>query len=143
MDQQVLINFFISTQDINFLNYLTMIKYLNTTSFGNLPLRVSYYALKMFKVETGKDFMLSKTDSSALEMADFETLLFYSLEKGHKMMNRSFSFTRDGKEIPFTKEIMEDVLDEVLFDFINIIPEFFPKGKNEPQTDVEKKEIPM
>lgn len=120
-----------------------MIKYLNTTQFGNLPVRISYYALKMFKATTGKDFMLGK--ESTLEMVDFEPLLFYSLEKGHQMANRPFTYMKNGVETKFDLNMIADVLDEVLFEFIALIPEFFPKGKkkNEPQTDEEKKEIPM
>ena len=107
-----------------------MIKLLNTQSFGQLPVRLSYYALKMFQAETGRSFMFGNSDE--LKFEDFEILLFYSVEKGCKANGRPFTHVgTNGQEVPFTRDDMVDVLDECLMDFISMIPEFFPKKKTE------------
>ncbi len=76
------------------------------------PIRISYYALKMLQIKTGK----SITDPSKVEYDAYEDLLFYSLKKGHEKA-----------EVPFTlkRAEMEDFMDEVFFDFVKMIPEFF------------------
>ena len=93
-----------------------MIKYLETSQ-GKLPVRISYYALKKFQEETGTSFLKGgNTGLSDLSFGDMELLLFYSLEKGYKF---------EGTPMPYTKDQMEDLMDEVFFDFMKLIPEFF------------------
>lgn len=79
------------------------------------PIRVSYYALKMLKEKLGRGLTLTDdgTDYEA-----YETLLFYSLKKGHDK-------TYPGKDFPFKEEQMEDIMDEVYTEFMQIIPKFF------------------
>ena len=96
-----------------------------------LPIRVSYYALKKMKQSLGRT--VSLTDSSDYDA--YEELLYHSLVKGHK---------EEGIEMPFKREDMEDVMDEVYFDFIALIPFFFQtkeereKAKAEGQDDEKK-----
>lgn len=80
------------------------------------PLRISYYALKKLGNEKGIKITDMDTDSFAPEM--MEALLFYGLESGAKA---------DGKTLDLKREDMEDMLDEVFFEFVGMIPEFFPK----------------
>jgi hypothetical protein len=89
-----------------------MVKYLKINGKDH-PIRVSYYALKMLKEKTGKSL-------ENMESTDFETyeiLLYYALERGAKKMGIPFEFQMDQ---------MEDVMDEVFFEFMKLIPEFFP-----------------
>ncbi len=81
------------------------------------PIKLGYYTLKMLKVETGKDFDGIKGDDFDV----YETLLFYALKQGAKVTEVEFTFK---------KEDMEDVLDDCFFDFIELIPKFFPQSKN-------------
>lgn len=79
------------------------------------PIRVSYFAMKMFKEDTGKS--ISDVDGEDdLEM--WELILYYSLMAGYRAMK---------KEMSFKKEDMVDVLDECFTDFIAMVPEFFQK----------------
>lgn len=96
-----------------------MIKYLKTESFGNLPVRISYYAMKKYQADTGKSLM-NQFQSGFTDMmsGELEYLLFYALKKGYQVEKRQFEFTMQD---------MEDILDETFFDFIKLIPEFFPK----------------
>jgi|AntRauTorckE6833_2_1112554.scaffolds.fasta_scaffold26451_2 hypothetical protein len=94
-----------------------MIKYLKTESFGELPIRIAYSALKRFQEKTGKSLM----DEGALQNiygGEIEDLLFYAIESGCKAEKKTFELKQDQ---------MEEVLDECLFDFIKLIPAFFPK----------------
>jgi len=79
------------------------------------PVRVSYYALKMLKEDLGHG--LSITDDGT-DYEAYETLLFYALKKGHQKVTPEVEF-------PFKKEDMEDIMDEVYFEFMQIVPEFF------------------
>lgn len=99
-----------------------MVLYL-TYKGEQLPIRVSYYAMKMFKETTGK----SLTDFKSLEFSDYEKLLFYALKQGHKVTDKVFSFTM---------EDMEDLMDVVFMDFVQAIPKFFP---TDPQPEDAKK----
>ena len=80
----------------------------------DLPVKVGYYALKM---------MQKKHDASLSELEGqfelYEPLLFYALEQWHKV---------EGKPFKFKIGDMVDVLDDCLFQFIEIIPKFFPEG---------------
>ena len=96
-----------------------MVKFL-TYKEKKLPIRVSYFALKMMKDKiTGPEI----TDASNLDNFGFEQqeqLLYYGLVSGHKAT---------GEVMPFKQEDMEDILDECYFDFLKMLPDFF-KGLN-------------
>jgi len=92
-----------------------LIKHINYDG-NKYPVRVGYYALKHFQEETGKTISQLSQD----DLQDYESLLFYSLKQGHKKENKPFNFK---------KEQMEDVLDECFFEFMELIPDFFPKAR--------------
>ena len=85
------------------------------------PIRISYYALKMVKQETGKALDNLEEDITLLE-----PLLFYSLAAGHKA---------EGKNFTVNREEIEFMLDECWLDFVELIKNFFPNG----DPNVEKK----
>lgn len=87
------------------------------------PIRVSYYVLKMLKEKDGINFNNIPDDDYQAQ----EALLFYSLEKGHKIL---------GLPMPFKREQMEDLIDYCWQDFVKLIPEFFkaPEGGELPIT---------
>jgi hypothetical protein len=93
------------------------------------PIRVSYYALKMLKEELGRGLL--PTDDGT-DYAAYECLLFYALKKGHQKVTPEVDF-------PFTKDQMEDVMDEVYFDFMKIVPEFFSDETLEPKQILKRK----
>ena len=76
-----------------------------------LPIKLGYYALKMIQSEQGVDL----TDNN--ELALYEPLLFYALKQGHKVENKKFTFK---------KTDMVDILDDCFFEFVEMIPKFFP-----------------
>jgi hypothetical protein len=85
------------------------IKYKNE----DIPVRVSYYALKMLKEKVNKSI-------STLNEEDFEaweTLLYYSIVSGYRAID---------KECPYKPEDSENIADEVFFEFMKVIPAFFP-----------------
>lgn len=109
-----------------------MIKYLKTEEFGDLPVRIGYSALKRYKEKTDKSLM-DKDGLDNMMSGDLEYLLFYSLQSG-------FRATKQKMELEFSD--MEFVLDECMFDFVKMIPAFFPKDdskKKEDKTIEEKK----
>lgn len=79
-----------------------------------LPVKIGYYAIRRLREEYGAGMEDTKNDLSL-----YEPLLFYALEKGHKM---------DGKKLKYKKSDMEDILEECLFEFLMLIPQFFPDG---------------
>jgi hypothetical protein len=88
-----------------------MVKFLDYKG-TEIPVRVSYYALKKMKQVLGRSVSLvDNTDYEA-----YEELLFHSITKG---------CLEEGVPMPFVREDMEDVMDAVYFDFIAIIPLFF------------------
>lgn len=88
------------------------------------PIKVGYYVLKMLKAETGKGI-----EDTSKDLSLYEPMLYYSLVKGAKIA---------GTELGLKREDMEDVLEEVLYDFINAIPKFFVKADDVPG-EVKKK----
>ncbi len=78
------------------------------------PIRLSYYALKMLKEKLG----ISVTEMKDDDYKAYECLLYYSLKKGAEV---------EGKEMPFDEDEMENVMDEVFFEFVALIPSFFPQ----------------
>lgn len=80
------------------------------------PVRISYYALKMFKKETGKDFEKLQEDTGNFEV--YEPLLYHSLVAGAKA---------EYTTLDIKKEEMELVLDEVFMEFVDLMKKFFPQ----------------
>ena len=97
-----------------------MVEYI-TYKGDKYPVRISYYALKKVKEETGKALENIEDDITLLE-----PLLFYSLEAGHKAANKNFTVRR---------EEVEFMLDECWIEFVESIKKFFPNGN----ANVEKK----
>ena len=106
-----------------------MIKFI-TFEEKQYPIRVSYYALKMLKEELGRG--LSPTDDGT-DYAAYESLLFYALKKGHQKVHPELPFE-------FKREQMEDVMDEVYFAFMKLVPLFFSDETVEPK-DITKKGV--
>ncbi|MFP4047478.1 MAG: hypothetical protein ACLFT4_06930 [Bacteroidales bacterium] len=107
-----------------------MIKYLKTETYGDLPVRISYYAMKKYQEETGKSLMTQfQNGFSDMMSGELEYLLFYSLRRG---------FQVDKKEFKFEMKDMEDILDESFFEFIKLIPEFFPQAEETSKTQQKK-----
>jgi len=78
------------------------------------PVRVSYYALKQYQLETGKGIETIEEDLTNLEI-----LLHYSLVAGCRA---------DDKEFSLQREDMEFILDESLTSFNQILTGSFPEG---------------
>ena len=77
-----------------------------------LPVKLGYHALKMLQKEHGVTM-----DAVSRDLSYYEPLLYYSLEQGHKIAKKEFSFTI---------EDMPEVLEECFFEFVALIPKFFP-----------------
>jgi hypothetical protein len=107
-----------------------MVEYI-TYKGKKFPIRVSYYVLKHLKEETGKG--LEAIDDQDFEV--YEAILFYALIAGNQYENGKM-------ESPIKRDEMEMVLDECFFDFIALIPKFFPNtkgGASKNKTAVPKK----
>jgi len=76
------------------------------------PVKLGYYALMMLQKEHGVSM-----EGIEGNIALYEPLLFYSLEQGAKATKQELTLTRDD---------MIDVLDDCFFQFIELIPKFFP-----------------
>lgn len=85
-----------------------------------LPIRLSYRVFKGLKTDLGKENLENITGGEGLDPELMETMLWHGLISGHK---------HEDKEMKFKKEDMEDVLDECMFEFLKLIPLFFPKAK--------------
>ena len=96
------------------------------------PIRVSYFALKMLKADLGHG--LSITDDGT-DYEAYETLLYYALKKGHQKVTPEAEF-------PFTKDQMEDIMDEVYTSFMKIVPEFFSDENLEEPKQAMKRKAP-
>ena len=107
-----------------------MVKYLKVNN-EKLPVCIAYTALKKFQEQTGKSVMSQNGIMDDIFSGDLEYLLLFALESG---------YAKEGKECPYKKDDMAGLLDDCLFDFIKLIPEFFPKASNPGQTvQAEKK----
>jgi hypothetical protein len=93
-----------------------MIEYI-TYKKEKYPVRLSYRVFKGMKKELGKvDFeKLKELDDNVIE-----TMLWLGLESGAKS---------EGITLPFTRDAIEDILDDCFMEFIKLIPKFFPKAK--------------
>lgn len=106
-----------------------MVQYL-TIGGKKHPIRISYFALKMLKAEAGVSLEdIAKQD----DFSAYETLLFYSLMQGAKVTNQEFTIKR---------EDIEMIMDEVFFDFIKLIPVFFPSAQTAVEGGSGKKKNP-
>ena len=81
-----------------------------------IPVKLGYYTLKRLQEEHGIS-MESAQDNFAV----YEPMLFYALTQGYRV---------EKKEMPFTMEDMADILDDCMFDFIALIPKFFPMDED-------------
>jgi len=112
-----------------------MVKFVNYNGV-DYPIRVSYYALKKLKEKLGRG--LSITDDGT-DYAVYETLLYYALEKGHKLTypDEPFPFVIGKPDNPMD---MENVMDSIYTEFMKIVPQFFTDGNVEAPELGEKKE---
>lgn len=88
-----------------------MVEYI-TYQGEKLPIKLGYYVLKMLQEEHSANMEALGTDLTL-----YEPLLFYSLKQGHKV---------EKKEFKYQMEDMVDILDDCFFDFVELIPKFFP-----------------
>lgn len=97
------------------------------------PISVGYYALKHtsreLTAEGQEDLSMDQILSGNLET--YEPLLWYSLVAGHK---------KEGKTLTIDRSEVEFMLDDVLWQFIALIPKFFPKGNVLKETP--KQQVP-
>ena len=77
-----------------------------------LPIKLGYYTLKMMQQEHNANLQQIEAN-----FALYEPLLFYSLQQGHKVV---------GKEFKYGMDDMVDILDDCFFQFVELIPKFFP-----------------
>ena len=85
------------------------------------PIRVSYYALKMLKEELGRSL---NVNDDGTDYQAYEILLYYALKKGHQKVHfgEPFPFVKGEPDNPMD---VENVMDEVYFKFIGLVPQFF------------------
>ena len=103
-----------------------MVKYIKYKG-KRYPIRVMYYALQKFQEETGIRFEDMGNSEEGQKLKHYEPLLFYSLESGAMAMKGTLDLKR--------KEMVA-VLEECMWEFIKLLPEFFPDadmGKTIPQ----------
>lgn len=91
------------------------------------PVRISYYALKMLRSETGKNI-----EDAHKDMALYEALLYYALVAGH-------NYT--GKELDIKKEDMVWMLDVCFDQFVAALQHFFPPPADAGDDDGTKKKM--
>ena len=91
----------------------------------DLPVRISYYAIKHFQQETKKTVDEIDEDISLMEV-----LFWYALEAGCKV---------EGIEVPIEREEVELVLDESMNDFLGCFGNFF-QGQQVKEQDQKVKE---
>ncbi len=99
-----------------------MIEFL-TIKKRKYPIAVSYYALKhtSAEIEATKGAKLSMEDIVGGDLVYLEPLLYYSLVAGAR---------KEEQELDIKREDIEFILDDVLWQFLEIIPKFFPQQKN-------------
>lgn len=106
-----------------------MVEYLKYKG-EKLPVRICYSVIK----KTNQDLIAAgKAQVENPEQGDqttdqLELMLYYGLQKGYKLEEKKFEFT---------KADMEDILDDCFFDFVNIIKSFHPE-KEKTDNESEK-----
>lgn len=116
-----------------------MIEYIHYNK-KSYPIRVKYYALMMFKNETGQSFEkmqeavkdAEKEGKDIKELADLgldlnefeimEPLLYYSLISGLKSVDKK-------AKLDLVREDMFDMLEECFLEFAQLLPKFFADKK--------------
>lgn len=96
-----------------------------------LPIRISYYALKMTKEETGRS--LSKAQDEDYEL--YEVLAYHALVSGARATKQ---------ECQIKREEVVDFMDECFQSFLKLVPEFFPateETKPPASPEAEKAEV--
>jgi hypothetical protein len=104
-------------------------------SKGKMPLKIGFYTLKHFQKETKKDLALSLDSLSYEEME----LLFYLA-----YVNGCKAGAAEGWDVKYTREEIEMIYDEVMSDFLHLIPDlvsdtFDLDKKKSNQSQVTKK----
>ena len=105
-----------------------MVKFI-TYKEKKYPVKVGYYVIKMLKAETGKEIEQVLSGDN-MDITVFEILLFYAMKQGAKYTETEFTFE---------KEDMEMILDDCFFEFLELIPSFFPHLQQKPQAPQNKK----
>lgn len=77
------------------------------------PIQLGYEAFKKLQ----KKHKISIEDVSSLNWENYEPALFYALEMGYEA---------EGKIVPFKITDMPKVLNECLWEFVALMPSFFP-----------------
>lgn len=91
-----------------------MVQYI-TYKNEKYPIKIGYKVLKQLKAEN-VELEKAMGQNGQIDYEIFEPVLFYSLQQGHHYMDIP---------MPFKREEMEDLLDDCLFEFIELIPTFF------------------
>lgn len=104
---------------IKFLNYKKWDNDKKETIVEQIPIRVSYIALKRMKNTFGRALSL---DDDGTDYEAYEALLYQSTQLAYQML---------GEPYPFTIEDMELLMDGVYVEFQKIVPEFFEDGNND------------
>lgn len=91
-----------------------MVQYI-TYKEKQYPVRLSYRVFKGLKKDLGK---VNLKDLESLDPDLLEAMMWHGLVVGHR-------FT--GETLELKRQDMEDVLDECMFEFIELVPIFFPK----------------
>lgn len=94
------------------------------------PIRLRYLALEKFQEETGIKFQEMGVSDEGQKLKYYEPLLFFSLESGAKAIK---------KELTLKREDMPEVLDECMWEFIQLIPKFMPEPEEEKDTPQESR----
>lgn len=92
------------------------------------PVRLSYRVFKGLKKDLGK------VDIKGLETFDtelMEAMLWHGLVVGHRVMEQ---------EMPFSRGDMEDILDDCMTEFLELVPLFFPKKEGKLNPDLSQLE---
>ncbi len=108
-----------------------MIKYI-TYKKQELPVRISFYALKMVKEETDKSLLSGKEIENDELLEVLEPLLFYGLKAGHEAEDKDFNIER---------EKVDFILDANLGKFVKMLPEFFKQMRGEVAEPGESDEV--
>ena len=106
---------------------MAMIKYLEYEG-KKYPIRVTHWAYAQVEARTGK----SMQQLSQMQADDLYLLLYYSMKLGAMKAKQEQAFDLKEEDMPM-------VMDEVYFDFVQMIPEFLPKNLKAPLAGAMKK----
>ena len=97
---------------------MTTLKFIEyTDTLGKkvkIPYRVKYLALKEWQKETGKT--LANLDEIDSNLEILEPLFWHSVVSGYKIQ---------GKENPYKRADIEEIIDECYLEFVKGVPSFF------------------